>query len=383
MQKLWWFIKNGIAYYSSIKKITVVLCLFTVNILYPQQSPPGISFPPGYTSGSVTDVSGDGSVLVGSILPDGSSDTKPFRFISNNFEILPQLGTDYSSAVAIARDTMMIAGYSIVATHPQAWRVDPESQIVALGHLANDNSSTPYDISGDGNIIVGWSYGRGGSDGEAFLWEEGEGMTGLGTLSQTNQGSAAHGVSADGSVVVGLSHIDTGEWRAFRWTQGTGIQNLGILPGYDQSQADYVSDDGQVIVGFSSKNGTADNQIFRWVSGTMTGLGNYGGGSWSVIQYVSPTGSIIVATSSEFTTVVWDEQNGWRSLEDVWESNFGVQIQGWDNQLMVGGISVNDSIWAGNGWSQANGNQLWIVGSNNSSVAWSNGNGGSFNLHNI
>ncbi|MGV2388389.1 MAG UNVERIFIED_CONTAM: hypothetical protein LVR29_08855 [Microcystis novacekii LVE1205-3] len=44
----------------------------------------------------------------------------------------------------------------------------------------------------------------------------------------TNFSSAATGVSADGSVVVGSSSSDTGT-QAFRWTQETGMVGLGFL----------------------------------------------------------------------------------------------------------------------------------------------------------
>ncbi|MFM7792320.1 MAG: PEP-CTERM sorting domain-containing protein, partial [Microcystis panniformis] len=43
--------------------------------------------------------------------------------------------------------------------------------------------------------------------------------------------SFAHGVSADGSVVVGESSSVNSPAEAFRWIQGTGMVGLGFLPG--------------------------------------------------------------------------------------------------------------------------------------------------------
>src|SRR5690606_27041919 len=70
-----------------------------------------------------------------------------------------------------------------------------------LGHLAPGGFSEASDVSFDGRFVVGTSTSPNGS--EAFLWEIGEGMRGLGDLSGGDVRSRALGVSDDGSVVVG------------------------------------------------------------------------------------------------------------------------------------------------------------------------------------
>ena len=81
-------------------------------------------------------------------------------------------------------------------------------------------------------------------------------MTDLGTLWEGGS-SEAHGVNADGSVVVGGATNANGFTRAFRWTAETGMQDLNELlkdvgvnmTGIELYQASGVSADGHFIVG--------------------------------------------------------------------------------------------------------------------------------------
>jgi len=73
-------------------------------------------------------------------------------------------------------------------------------------------------------------------------------MEDLGALG-TN-GSAAKAVSADGTVVVGMSKDTAGRERAFFWTKTDGMTDLGTLGG-DDSDAVAISADGGRIAGFA------------------------------------------------------------------------------------------------------------------------------------
>ena len=75
-------------------------------------------------------------------------------------------------------------------------------------------------------------------------------MIGLGDLPGRSFDSFAHNVSANGSVVVGISDSASG-FEAFRWTKAGGMVGLGFLPGDVESDAFGVSADGSVIVGRS------------------------------------------------------------------------------------------------------------------------------------
>jgi probable HAF family extracellular repeat protein len=114
--------------------------------------------------------------------------------------------------------------------------------------------------------------------------------------------SYAHGVSADGSVVVGQSNASGVE--AFRWTSDGGVVGLGDLPGeiFD-SVALGVSADGSVVVG--SSNGASGNEAFRWTSeGGMVGLGDLAGGTFnSRASAVSADGSVSWERATQAGTV--------------------------------------------------------------------------------
>src|SRR5262249_20915276 len=113
---------------------------------------------------------------------------------------------------------------------------------------------------------------------------------GLGFLPGGTQ-SAAQGVSADGSVVVGYSG---GNGHAFRWVNGT-MSDLGLLPGGSVSFAQGVSADGAVVVGYGTT--PPAQHAFRWVNGTMSDLGVLPGFNSSLAYGVNADGTIIVGDS--------------------------------------------------------------------------------------
>lgn len=189
--------------------------------------------------------------------------------------------------------------------HPRRLRLHPltASVLLALPLLAHagiddlgslgGGPSLASGVSADGSVVVGMAYINTYAK-HAFRWTS-SGMQDLGTLGGTN--SWARDVSADGSVVVGESQI-TGStaYHAFRWT-GSGMQDLGTLGG-NYSYANGVSADGTVVVGEACQAGDSVCYAFRWTSGggmqtlgTLTGMGN------SFALDVSADGAVVVGTA--------------------------------------------------------------------------------------
>jgi probable HAF family extracellular repeat protein len=191
-------------------------------------------------------------------------------------------------------------------------------------------------VSADGSVVVGVAYYDAGY-GRAFRWTAARGMQDLGTLG--GSWSVAWGVSADGSVVVGMAENAAGLPRAFRWTAARGMQDLGTLSGGYGSEAFGVSADGSVVVGLAH-NAAGQRRAFRWTeAGGMEDLGTLGGdvgGAWGV----SADGSVVVGEA-------WNAAGQGRAFR--WTAAGGMQDLGTlgGNESGAWGVSADGSVVVG------------------------------------
>ena len=154
-----------------------------------------------------------------------------------------------------------------------------------LGTLGG-NFSRAFGVSANGSVVVGVS-NTSNYEERAFRWTLANGMENLGTLGG-NQ-SVANTVSADGSIIVGYSRDANDIKRAFIWTAATGMQDLGAG---DWTDAVAISSDGSVIV----VNNGMDGFAYRWTSGGMENMGTLGGNQ-TIAYDISADGSVIVGFS--------------------------------------------------------------------------------------
>jgi probable HAF family extracellular repeat protein len=117
----------------------------------------------------------------------------------------------------------------------------------------------PTALSENGSTVVGIDFDNGPW---AFFWTEEEGMTYLHSFEEFHAApmilSEAHGVSADGSTIVGALN-----GRAFRWTRPGGFETIGGPASF----AFDVSSDGTVVVGeYYGADGAG--KAFFWTEGT-------------------------------------------------------------------------------------------------------------------
>ena len=143
-----------------------------------------------------------------------------------------------------------------------AFNASAKPVFMGLGDLPGGNfNSEARGVSADGSVVVGIGCSASGT--EAFRWTQGGGMVGLGDPPGVNFfSSSASAVSADGSVVVGGSNSASG-YEAFIWDSTHGMREvdevltaLGAdLTGWTLESADGISADGLTLVGWGTNPG--------------------------------------------------------------------------------------------------------------------------------
>lgn len=340
-----------------------VLPAFLLIITLPSSAGPvflGLGdLPGGQTTSSAYAVSADGTVVVGQ--SGGPLGGRAFRWtLDTGMVSLGDLPGGISGSLAwdVSGDGSVVVGLGSSEAGFEAFRWTQVTGIVGLGDLPGGPfSSVARGVSADGSAIVGTGYLE-ASGKQAFRWTAADGMVGLGTLFEGALTGGLVRISGDGSVVVGtnLTSADSSEARteAFRWTQESGMVGIGDLPGGAfSSTAMDISQDGRVIVGTSlSDNGT---EAFRWTQQEgMVSIGDF------TPYAVSADGSQIVGLRLGTGPVLWDAHNGTRVLEELLESDLGLDLAGWS----LGGardISADGRVIVGTGLNPLGQPEGWIV----------------------
>jgi probable HAF family extracellular repeat protein len=148
-------------------------------------------------------------------------------------------------------------------------------------------------------------------------------FTGLGDLPGGPTRSVAHGISADGTTVVGDSNAADGQ-HAYVWTKVNGMQDLGLGAALD------VSADGSVIAGLGSGS-------FRWTERTgRTYLDS--SARWIYGMGISDDGSVIAGTREEIPGAFrWTQESGSIPLGSLFlnRDNYAADVSD-DGQVIVG-----------------------------------------------
>lgn len=365
--------------------ISLGIGLGAIGVAFPAQAASfqGLGYLPGGSASSyASGVSADGSVVVGS--SQSANGQEAFRWTQGTGMVglgfLPGGGPSAnlnagSNALGISADGSVVVGYSNIPNVNggyggyEAFRWTQATGMVGLGDLPGGIfQSSAVKVSADGSVVVG--RGTGFYD-TAFRWTQATGMVGLGYLPGGGYYAASYasGVSANGSVVVGVSTSANGTealgWQeAFLWTQGTGMVGLGDLPGGSfWSNAQNVSADGSVVVGQSF--GAYGYEAFRWTQETgMVGLGSLPGGLFArAATGVSADGSVIVGYSVGGEVFVWNSTQGMRSLREILTNDYGLDLTGWGALSYAGNpqVSADGLTIVGQGWNPNGNLEAWIA----------------------
>jgi len=290
------------------------------------------------------DVSNNG-IVVGEIFE--SVYPKAFRWQNGTMQLLPGLSDRTSKALAITPDGTIVVGISQVLSggyYPRAARWSGNG-VENLGTLQGGRSSEAHDVSANGSVVVGIS------DGRAVRWTS----SGIQLISSST--SLARAVSADGSVVVGYVMMNQ-QSRAFLWNlNGNITQNLGTLGGRSHSEAWGVSPDGTVVVGLCFNNNNRQPIAFRWTQEEgMINLGTLPDHTESWARDVAADGTVVGASSDglqQQRAVRWTRSGEIEDLNMVYQD----LIQGSGILLDASGISPNGRYIVG--WGQRRGGPLF------------------------
>jgi hypothetical protein len=224
-------------------------------------------------------------------------------------------------------------------------------------------------VSADGSTVVG---GTPGSDTEAALWTEQDGLVRLGIPIGADESQAAY-ASADGSAVAVRAwenDPNNPSGTAIRtsatlWTETEGLRDLGQLPaGWQSTHPRGISDDGDVLLGTGGP-GRGISVPFLWSRDagitplqTLEGIGNYG----EVFPLMMTGDASIVLGNylggvSPTVPFVWDARHGTRDLGQVLVEDHGLKEVFFDNVRAISPDSTALVVRKG----RANENQMWLL----------------------
>lgn len=294
-----------------------------------------------------TDISADGSVIVGNVVGDGSFET--FRWTQATGAVrlgratVPVLGTGAGSPDVSwdgTRVSATILGDDNFATTGvwQAGNWTWPTQLPANAVVSDNNRSDAWGMSGNGNTVVGlyWKTPEPGGGGSArgLSWTQGNAGVGLQATGVNPKSSRANAANYDGSVVVGWQDY-LGPWQGCVWING--VQTVLVNEAVS-STANSVNADGSVIVGNNYNDPIQRREAARWVLqngvyveqtlGVLPGTPNsFQANVWATD--VSADGSVIIGTNrffdngpfSDATGFIWTQATGMINIDTYLADN--------------------------------------------------------------
>jgi probable HAF family extracellular repeat protein len=202
-------------------------------------------------------VSATNGVVVGTFSCGGAVEFHAFRAIGGSMADLGRLGMMQTDAQIVSADGSVIAGTAHTTCCTEAFR-STGGVPVSLGFLPGDTVSSATAISGNGNVIFGYSAGAGSGGKRAVRWVNSV----IDAIGASNSEGELTGANADGTVGVSRSH---------RWSATNGYRTwVDIFLGWgltsDPNLAFHaspvaISADGITIAGITS-SGTLREQGF-------------------------------------------------------------------------------------------------------------------------
>ncbi len=254
------------------------------------------------------------------------------------------------------------------------------ASFTVLGYLPNGGMiSQANGLSADGSVAVGisdiapWVPALGPPRRQSFRWSSSGGIAAIAPLCLNSNYAQAWGVSGDGSTIVGDADSSTngitrnGGISAYRVINGGPVQAMGdLVTALPNSYARAASYDGNIIVGVATDPTTLGAVAFRWTPYTgMLPLGDIGSPALSAsgAMAVSWDGNVVVGFASP--TLPTDSQEAF-----VWRPGGGPMIG-------LGYLGVGDARWSIANGVSADGNVIVgqsSIGTDAGAFLWRDGN---------
>ena len=212
----------------------------------------------------------------------------------------------------------------------------------SLGFPLDSNLSGGYNISGDGNTVVGnsWDTTGGFAFTHAVAWNSTEGFMDLGSIfASTGKSTRGNAVNGDGSIVVGWQDFN-GPWKSAVWRKnpaGGYFPNEYLLidtngnpnDEYNQlGECSAISTDGNWIGGY----GDYANNNEPWIWSRATGVINLGvfpNVGTGYVAGINSDGSIVVGWfdgqlwGDPRTPFIWTPSGGLKNLNSYISNDLG------------------------------------------------------------
>lgn len=202
-----------------------------------------------------------------------------------------------------------------------------------LGVLPGWTDSFAYDVSEDGNVVVGQCYTEDSYCG--FWWTPAGGLQELPAPSGWRS-SSAYAVSMDGRVIIGVIVDEKNTFIGCRWIDGGIAEPLPIPTGSDASSARAMTPDGGTIA-MGARFGE-ETRVFLWSElGGFEDLGVQPGNMTSDPYKISHDGNAIIGFSwgQRFQPFYWRRDIGWQDVNVWWGFVYGEALSA-TGVVMVG-----------------------------------------------
>ncbi|QDT70964.1 hypothetical protein I41_01190 [Lacipirellula limnantheis] len=256
---------------------------------------------------------------------------------------------------------------------------------VPLGFLPGQSQSLAFDISADGTVVVGQSWG---ANVFAFRWTQATGMTSLGSGPGGSLPALASAISGDGQTIIG----ELSSNKPFKWTQIGGVAE--ISPRFYPTAA--TSFNGSIITGGNGRDLSWDGSVVAGIefnegyiekNGVRTWIGDLPGSDYrSAAQAISPDGTMVVGGSATLLNVgdsqietdlaiYWTENTGLVPLRD-WPNASAYDVSETKLAIVGSGSPAFGTSWTAFRWTPVSGMRsipelLLEAGINVTSLGWS------------